>query len=144
MKSKRKFFIILIGILIVFLVGYFSIVKKESPPPIEKGALKVVDINPPSGKNKALHPTTGIVFSFDDPIILSSVGVVVDPDIQLVTELARGDNKSLIVRPKEAWTFGVNYRIVIRKGIASTNNKELKEDVFYEIEFEYPEDIMSY
>lgn len=145
MIKNKKTAIVVIFALLLGILGYFFFVSKKSPPlPFKKGELKLLDTNPSAGKVKILHPTTGIFFSFDDPLVLSSVKVVIEPSATIVTELAKGDSKTLVVRPKEAWEFGINYKMVIKKGLYSINNKELKEDLFYEIEFEAPEDIMSF
>jgi hypothetical protein len=142
-KNKKTLLIIGFTFLLAIL-GYYLFVYKKTPTPVVKGELKIVDTNPSPGKVKILHPTTGILFSFDDPLVLSSAKVTVDPSVDIVTELARGDSKTLVVRPKEAWQYGVNYKIVIKSGLSSITNKELKNDFSYEVTFDAPEDIMSY
>lgn len=142
-KSKKKLIIIALASLLGIL-GYYLVVYKKTTPPVEKGELKLVDTNPSPGKVKSLHLTTGILFSFDDPLVLSSVKVIIDPSIEIATDIARGDSKTLVVRPKETWQYDVNYRIVIKSGLSSISGKELKSDVFYGVSFEAPEDIMSF
>lgn len=143
LKSKKTLIIIALASLLGIL-GYYLFVYKKPSPPVEKGELKLVDTSPSPGKVKILHPTTGIFFSFDDPLVLSSVKVVIGPSIDIATELAKGDSKTLVIRPREMWQYGVDYKIVIKGGLSSINGKELKNDVFYEVTFEAPEDIMSF
>lgn len=142
-KSKKKLIIIALASLLGIL-GYYLFVYKKTNTPVEKGELKLLDTNPSPGKAKALHLATGILFSFDDLLVLSSVRVIVDPSIEIATDLARGDSKTLVIRPKETWQYDVNYKIVIKSGLSSISGKQLKNDVFYEITFEAPEDIISF
>jgi hypothetical protein len=143
-KSKKTVIVVLLALLLGIL-GYFIFVSKKTPPvPPAKGELKLVDTNPSAGKVKILHPTTGIFFSFDDPLVLSSVKVVIEPSLDIATELAKGDSKTLVIRPRETWQYDVDYKIVIKSGLSSISGKELKNDVFYEVTFEAPEDIMSF
>ncbi|MEK7112395.1 MAG: Ig-like domain-containing protein, partial [Patescibacteria group bacterium] len=145
MIKSKKTAIVILFVLLLGILGYVIFVSKKTLPlPPEKGELKLVDINPSAGKVKILHPTTAILFYFNDPLVLSSIRVVIDPAFEIATELAKGDPKTLVVRPKEVWTYDTNYKIVIKSGLSSINNKELKEDLFYEIEFEAPDDIMSF
>ena len=143
LKSKKTLIIVALASLLGIL-GYYLLVYKKTTAPVEKGELKLVDINPSPGKVKSLHLTTGILFSFDDPLVLSSVRVVIDPSIGIATDLAKGDSKTLVLRPKETWQYNVNYKIVIKSGLSSIGNKELKNDVFYEVTFEAPKDIISF
>lgn len=143
LKKKKTLIIIALASLLGIL-GYYLLVYKKTTPPVEKGELKLVDTNPSPGKVKSLHLTTGILFSFDDPLVLSSVRIVIDPSIGLATELAKGDSKILVIRPRETWQYDVDYKIVIKSGLSSIGGKELKNDVFYEVTFEAPEDIMSF
>ena len=144
-KRKRVLFFVLLA----FLLGslgyyYFLIYKKNVPNPDVKGELMLTNTFPASGKAKILLLTSGIYFSFDSPLVLSSAQVIIDPPLEIATDLAQGDPKTLIVWPKESWQFDTLYRIVIKSGLASTDNKELKQDVFYEVTFEAPDDIMSF
>ncbi len=117
---------------------------KAQPKLEPAGELKLVQITPPSGKTKILHLTTGIQFKFDSPIIISTADVSVDPFIQLSVDTAKGDSNTLVVGPKTPWQPNTKYLIVLKNGLKSINNKELKEDLSYEIEFEIPSNIESY
>ncbi len=144
MLKNKKSLLIVILVFLLGALGYYLFVYKKISPPVEKGELKLVDTSPSPGKVKILHLTTGILFSFDDPLVLSSVKVVIEPSIDIATELAKGDSKTLVLRPKEVWQYDTDYKIVIKSGLSSISGKELKNDVFYEVTFEAPEDIMSF
>lgn len=144
MSRRRKIIFVFLGLFLLTALAYFFFGRKapEAPPP--RGELKLLETVPPPGKSQTLHPTTGIFFNFDDPVIVSSANIVVEPNIELVLETGRLSSSSLVVRPKDEWEFDTKYTIVIKKGLYSINNKELKEDVSYEIEFVAPTDIMSF
>lgn len=144
--TKKKKRIIIIGAIVLFILGVFLFLKQKQapPPPLEKGPLSLLRVSPPEGKQQSLFTSTAILFTFDGPLILSTVNISIDPKIEIVTEAARDSSATLAVRPAGEWEKGVSYTIVVKKGLTSVNNKELKEDVTYEIEFEYPTDVMHY
>ncbi len=144
--SKKKKKIIIIGAIVLFILGVFLFLKQEQAPlpPPEKGPLSLLRVSPPEGKQQSLFTSTAILFTFDGPLVLSTVNISIDPKIEIITEAARDSSATLAVRPAGEWEIGVSYTIVVKKGLTSVNNKELKEDVTYEIEFEYPTDVMHY
>ena len=117
MNRRRKIVFVFLGLLALAALAFFFLVKKppEAPPP--KGELKLLETVPPPGKTQTLHPTTGIFFNFDDPVVVSSANVVVEPNIELVLEAGRLSSSSLVVRPKDAWQYDTKYTIVIKKGL---------------------------
>jgi hypothetical protein len=147
MSKKRKIFIIL-GVVIIIIIGIFFFLKKrqQPSPPIDvpKGSLNLLQALPPEGKSRSLFTTTAILFTFDSPLVLSTDDTSIDPKIEIITEIARNNSATLAIRPVDEWKEGVIYTITIKKGLLSVNNKELKKDIIYKIEFEYPEDIIHY
>lgn len=144
MTKRRKIVSVLFGVLLLAGFAFLFFRGKAPQPPPPKGELNLLETVPPQGKTQTLHPTTGILFNFDDLVIASSANVVVEPNIPLIIETGTLSSKSLVIRPKEQWQFNTKYIIVIKKGLSSINNKELKQDISYEIEFEAPSDIMSF
>src|SRR3990167_5371157 len=121
MRKRKRLILVLAGLIIA--VFSFSFLRQKKEPIIQpKGELKLVSTLPSPGKNKTLHSSTGIQFSFDASLIASSVSLVINPQTQLVTELSKTDSKTLIVRPKTSWEFDTKYTIVIKKGLNSINN----------------------
>lgn len=147
MSKKRKVFIVLGLVMLIALALFFFLKKGQqppSPPEIPKGSLNLLQTLPPEGKNQSLFVSTAVLFTFDGPLILSTADVSVDPKIEIITETARNSSATLTIRPVDEWKEGVPYTITVKKGLLSVNNKELKENIIYKIEFEYPEDIMHY
>lgn len=147
MNRKKKILIIL-GVVILVILGVFFFLKRvrqPSPSPeIPKGSLKLLQTLPPEGKSQSLFTSTAILFTFDAPLVLSTADISIDPGIEIITETTRNNSATLAIRPVDEWKEGVPYTITIKKGLLSVNNKELKENIIYKIEFEYPEDIMHY
>lgn len=144
--SKKKKKIIIIGAIFLTILAVFLFLKQRQAPslPSEKEPLNLLEIFPSEGKQQALFSSTAILFTFDAPLVLSTVNVSIDPKIEIVAEAARNSSAILAIRPVEEWEKGVSYTIVIKKGLASVNNKELKGDITYKIEFEYPTDVIHY
>jgi hypothetical protein len=143
MKKMRKLIIMAIGLALLGSLAYV-VFSKKTPLPVEKEALQLIETKPAGGKTTSLHSTSGIYFTFDGPLVIASANVIVNPEIPIIVESGRNSSSTLVVSPKEAWEFGTNYTIVIKAGLSSVNNKELKTDVSYEIEFEAPTDIISF
>jgi hypothetical protein len=148
MSKKKKIFLIILGVLVItgllFLL-YKTKRQPPTPPSPAKGELSLLDTEPPPGKTELFNPTIGITFNFDSPVKVSSANIVLTPYIPFAVEREKASFNSLVVRPKENWEYGVKYQITIAKGLTSTKgDKELKENIIYEIEFEYPpEDIIQ-
>lgn len=145
--NRKKKIILALGILILLGSVIFFLYKRRqpSPPPTPpKGELQLLQVVPSEGKNKTLFTSTGIQFTFDGPLVLSTVKVSIEPRIKILTDTARSSSSILIVRPEDEWVLDVAYTITIKNGLQSVNNKELKEDIIYQIEFEAVEDIISF
>ncbi len=144
--NKKKKILIILGIVILVILGVFFFLKraKQPPPEIPKGSLELLQTLPSEGKSQSLFTSTAILFTFDAPLILSTADISIDPKIEVITETARNSSTTLAIRPVGEWEKEVPYTITIKEGLLSVNNKELKESIIYKIEFEYPEDIMSY
>lgn len=146
-KKTKK--LIIVGTVLFLIVAAFIYLKYKSeaiisPSPIPKGELQLLNTSPPAGKSQTLFTSTGIFFTFDGPVILSSVNISVEPDIELLTDLANEDPNTLVIRPRYEWVTDTTYSLNIKSGLQSTDNKELRQDITYEIEFEIPEDVIHY
>lgn len=136
------------GVGLVIFVSVISLVillkTRPSLPPPQKESLTLEQVFPPEGKNETLFTATAIQFTFDSPIVVSTAGVLVEPQIDFVVETSKANSQILIVRPKDAWELNVPYTVTIKKGLQSINNKELKEDVVYSVEFVGVEDVTHF
>jgi hypothetical protein len=146
MKKKKKLLIALIGLFVLIAVFWFLKSKKEKPqvPKIQKGNLTLIQTIPPEGEKESLFTSTAILFTFDSPLILSTAQVTIDPQIEIGIETARNNSSTLAIRPLNEWQENTLYTITIKRGLASINNKELKEDLVYKIKFKFPKDIPYY
>lgn len=148
MSKKKKVILVLLGAFVLIAFVYLLFSKKEeispqptpSPVPQAKELLNLLQVLPPEGKNQTLFTKTGILFTFDNPLDLSSAEVDIEPTKDIIVDLARDDPKTLVIRPADEWIEGIAYTITIKKRLSS-NNKELKEDLVYRVEFEIPENI---
>jgi uncharacterized membrane protein len=144
--KKKRLIIVLIITLVLITILWFLKSKKEKPqsPKIQKGNLTLIQTIPPEGEKESLFTSTAILFTFDSPLILSTAQVTIDPKIEISVEAARNNSSTLAVRPLDEWQENTLYTITIKKGLASINNKELKEDLVYKIKFKFPKDIPYY
>ena len=147
MNKKVKVFLVFIGIisLILSLFFLYRYRKQTSSPTPIKDSLILIEAYPPQGKNPSFNPTIGIIFQFDSPVKLSTANVQILPDTFIELELAKTNQNQLIIRPQVKWATDTEYEITINKGLLSQDeNKELKEDLLYKIEFETtPEDVIQ-
>ncbi len=141
-------FLVCLGILLLAVFLYFIFKSRQAPiqpttptPSVqEKSSLNLLQVLPPEGKNQTLFTKTGILFTFDDTLDLSSAEVDIEPTKDIIVDLARDDPKTLVVRPADEWIDGIEYTITIKKGLSS-DKEELKENIVYRVEFEIPENI---
>lgn len=147
MKKNKKIILIVGAALLVISLLLIVDKLRLTPPsltPRSVTELKHIQTLPKAGKNQLIHPSTGIVFTFDSPLYLPSAGVSIEPKEEVVVEISKSNSSALIVRPKNEWKIGTAYTIKIKKGLLSLNNYELKEDIIYQVLFEKPKDITVY
>lgn len=142
---NKKKVVIGLGFVLVVIIGILIIVVRKTSPevePVSKESLNLIKTLPEQGRHETIFTKTAILFFFDSPINTSTAEVSIEPSIDLVVENARNDSRVLAVRPQNEWSFNVPYNITIKKGFQSANNKELKEDAVYQIEFIETQDIL--
>jgi hypothetical protein len=148
---KKKKIIILLTVMAIGAIILVLLKKGKTPSPgpsspttSQDTKMSFLQALPPEGKQPLVFTSSAILFKFSKPINLYTANVQIEPTVAIEVSTANSDPATLKVQPKKPWKEGVVYTIIINKGLASSDSKQLEKDVVYKIEFEYPENITIY